>query len=91
MLQTSPVFGDVDANLAKIEEAIGGPGANIDLVVLPELCTTGYQFRDRAPARFRPPGRCPSCRAQRIDGPHLWIESRSADGSKRAGSKRERP
>jgi predicted amidohydrolase len=45
MLQFAPVFGEVQENLRAIEEACADLPA--DLVVLPELCTTGYQFRDR--------------------------------------------
>jgi predicted amidohydrolase len=45
MLQFAPVFGEVEENLRTIEEACTGLSA--ELVVLPELCTTGYQFRDR--------------------------------------------
>lgn len=44
-LQTEPLFGDVDQNLADVEAAIGGLEA--DLLVLPELFSTGYSFRDR--------------------------------------------
>jgi len=45
MVQFAPVFGDARENLRVIEEACADLSA--DLVVLPELCTTGYQFRDR--------------------------------------------
>jgi predicted amidohydrolase len=45
MVQFAPVFGEVQENLKAIESACAGLSA--DLVVLPELCTTGYQFRDR--------------------------------------------
>jgi len=45
MLQFAPVFGEVQENLRSIEQACADLTA--DLVVLPELCTTGYQFRDR--------------------------------------------
>ncbi|MCS6936382.1 MAG: acyltransferase [Candidatus Bipolaricaulota bacterium] len=40
--QFCPVFGDKRANLHKIVEAL--ERANADLLVLPELCTTGYLF-----------------------------------------------
>jgi predicted amidohydrolase len=40
--QFAPEFGNIRANLDKIEETIDG--ADADLIVLPELCTTGYQF-----------------------------------------------
>jgi predicted amidohydrolase len=45
MVQFAPVFGEVEDNLRAIEQACADLSA--DLVVLPELCTTGYQFRDR--------------------------------------------
>jgi predicted amidohydrolase len=40
--QFAPEFGNVPANLDKIEKALLAVEA--ELVVLPELCTTGYQF-----------------------------------------------
>jgi predicted amidohydrolase len=40
--QFAPVFGDKRANLHKIAEAI--ETTNADILVLPELCTTGYLF-----------------------------------------------
>jgi predicted amidohydrolase len=43
-VQTSPVFGEVRAN---IDTALGLVPEGMDLVVLPELFSTGYQFRDR--------------------------------------------
>jgi predicted amidohydrolase len=45
MVQFAPVFGAVEENLRAVEEACAGLSA--DLVVLPELCTTGYQFQGR--------------------------------------------
>jgi predicted amidohydrolase len=45
-LQMLPVLFDVDANLAKIASLLSGVCA--DLIVLPELCTTGYVFGDKA-------------------------------------------
>lgn len=48
ILQFSPRFGDVNTNLAYIEESLTGLDA--DLAVLPELCTTGYQFLSREEA-----------------------------------------
>jgi|Deesub1362B_J571_1020462.scaffolds.fasta_scaffold05936_2 predicted amidohydrolase len=42
--QFAPVFGDREANLRRIESAVTEP---VDLLVLPELCTTGYQFVDQ--------------------------------------------
>ena len=46
-VQTSPVFGEVAAN---IETALAMVPAGCDLVVLPELFATGYQFRTREEA-----------------------------------------
>jgi hypothetical protein len=45
-LQIEPAFGAIDANLARIEQTLLARRA--DLVVLPELVTTGYLFADRA-------------------------------------------
>lgn len=48
--QWDVAFGDVAGNRATIERLLaGGPG--FDLLVLPELCLTGYQFRDADEAR----------------------------------------
>lgn len=41
-VQFNPIFGQVDKNLTQIERLIGHCRA--DLLVLPELCTTGYNF-----------------------------------------------
>ncbi len=53
-MQTSPEFGAKEKNLAAIEAMFesacldGATGScHVDLWVLPELCTTGYQFRTR--------------------------------------------
>lgn len=43
--QFEPVFGEVSKNLDSVEEAVDGK--DFDLLVLPELCTTGYQFTSR--------------------------------------------
>ena len=45
-LQFAPAFGEKDANLTRVAEFLDG--ANADLVVLPELCSTGYIFESRA-------------------------------------------
>ena len=44
LFQFQPVFGDVERNLRQIERGVEGP---LDLLVLPELCTSGYQFTAR--------------------------------------------
>ncbi len=46
-IQSSPVFGEVAANLATTLELVP---AGCDLAVLPELFATGYQFRTAAEA-----------------------------------------
>ncbi len=43
-VQFAPEFGEKEKNLRRIEELLSGNEA--DLWVLPELCTTGYQFKD---------------------------------------------
>ena len=43
--QTRPEFGRTDANLAEIERLAAVAGA--DLLVLPELAASGYEFADR--------------------------------------------
>ena len=43
--QFNPVFGDVKANLGMIVQGLRK--ADADLIVLPELATTGYYFKDR--------------------------------------------
>jgi predicted amidohydrolase len=61
--QLAPVFGDVDINRARASEAIESAArTGADLVVLPELCTTGYAFADESEA----------CElGERADGPTL--------------------
>ncbi|MBN1828845.1 MAG: acyltransferase [Deltaproteobacteria bacterium] len=41
-VQFNPRFGDVEGNLQRIEELLRN--CNLDIVVLPELCTSGYLF-----------------------------------------------
>jgi predicted Zn-ribbon and HTH transcriptional regulator len=44
------------------------------LAVDPPRCLEcGFVFRDRAPARFSTPGRCPRCKSERIAQPRLTI------------------
>ena len=45
VIQTSPVFGEIKNNVEKALEQINKIDA--DLIVLPELCNTGYQFLDK--------------------------------------------
>jgi predicted amidohydrolase len=47
VFQFAPAFGEVDKNLARVEKAVGTSG-RADLVVLPELFATGYQFVSHA-------------------------------------------
>ncbi len=63
-VQTSPRFGAVAHNL---RQALALVPARCDLAVLPELCTTGYQFRSReeALALSEPVPDGPSCRSLR--------------------------
>ncbi len=48
-IQTSPVLGQTDQNLARIEELIRQT-EGADLLVLPELCHCGYRFESRQEA-----------------------------------------
>ena len=47
-IQNNPLFGKVDSNLSKVESLISH--SNADLLVLPELFNTGYQFLNREEA-----------------------------------------
>lgn len=67
LLQFEPWFGEVDENLDSVRSRLAGLRA--DLVVLPELCTTGYQFRDRGEAEKL---------AQPADGPAMGALARIA-------------
>lgn len=59
--QIGPRLGDVAANLELVEKTIADArGAGADLVVLPELCLTGYMLRDMV-----------STVALRLDSPEL--------------------
>ena len=50
-VQMHPFFGDVPANLALIGNVVRtAAAAGAALMVLPELCTTGYMFADRKEA-----------------------------------------
>jgi 5-aminopentanamidase len=49
--QLAPVFGDTDHNRALAADAIETAArAGAQVIVLPELCTTGYAFADRSQA-----------------------------------------
>ena len=48
-VQFDPIFGQVEKNLSTIERLVEGQRA--DLLVLPELCTTGYCFVSKREAR----------------------------------------
>jgi len=49
LFQSNPVFGDVKANLDRVEEVIGRLKA--DMLVLPELFSTGYLFASEEEVR----------------------------------------
>jgi predicted amidohydrolase len=50
--QLAPVFGDLDGNRARAAGAVRAAAqAGATLIVLPELCITGYVFEDEAEAR----------------------------------------
>jgi beta-ureidopropionase len=47
--QFNPQLGDIAYNLRRIEETLSA-ARNLDLIVLPELCNSGYNFRNRKEA-----------------------------------------
>jgi 5-aminopentanamidase len=50
--QLAPVIGDLEGNFARADAAITEAiAAGAEVVVLPELCTSGYMFDDTAEAR----------------------------------------
>lgn len=50
--QLAPVLGDVETNLERSEQAVAeAVSAGAEIVVLPELMTSGYMFSDLAEAR----------------------------------------
>lgn len=63
LLQFAPQPGDVRANLNHIAHVLSG--VNADLIVLPELCTTGYLFasRDEVAKLSEPVPAGPTCEA----------------------------
>ncbi len=63
--QLAPVLGDVQGNLARVAGAVGAAAARgADVIVLPELVTTGYAFTDTEELReLAEPADGPSLRA----------------------------
>ncbi|SGZ58517.1 CIC11C00000002550 [Sungouiella intermedia] len=43
-VQFSPTLGKIEANIAKVNKLLSGVKKDIDLLVLPELSLTGYNF-----------------------------------------------
>lgn len=74
-LQTSPAFGDKERNFQAIEDILGAHagGASIDLLVLPELFSTGYAFASREETETL---------AEAADGPTALFLRRVADRTK---------
>jgi predicted amidohydrolase len=73
--QIAPVVGDGDGNRTRIQAALDGAFAGgADVVVLPELATSGYVFESADEARSL---------AERIDGPTVrsWTASVARTGS----------
>jgi 5-aminopentanamidase len=66
-VQLAPEFGDLTGNRGRAAAAIRDAArAGADLIVLPELCTTGYAFADRAEAlQYSEPADGPSIREWR--------------------------
>jgi len=83
--QLEPVWGDKEANLSRIAAAVRGTGA--DLLVLPELCTTGYQLTREDAERLAEPfpgGPTADALAQlaRAENVHLVVGVAERDGSR---------
>ncbi|MCE5262884.1 MAG: acyltransferase [Deltaproteobacteria bacterium] len=74
-LQYMPVLGDLDQNILKISQLVQTIDA--DLLVLPELCNTGYHFVSRPEAEGLaeevPQGKTTEalCRLAKIKGTHI--------------------
>jgi 5-aminopentanamidase len=89
--QLAPTFGDLDGNRQRAAAAISdAAGAGANLIVLPELCTSGYAFADRAEAlEHSEPADGPSVREWReLAGVHGAVIvagfcERDADGEPR--------
>lgn len=84
LVQLDPVLGDLAGNRDRAVEGIrAATGEGADLVVLPELCSSGYNFSDRAEAL--------SC-AETIPGPttDCWARVATETGSFIAGGVCER-
>ena len=45
-------LGDADYNLSQIKEMVGRTDLDTDIVVLPEMCTTGYTVDPQLLERF---------------------------------------
>jgi len=72
--QLSPVLGDTAGNRARSVDALAvAAERGARLVVLPELCTSGYAFADAAEARAA---------AEPVDGPSVraWHEAAREHG-----------
>jgi 5-aminopentanamidase len=72
--QLAPVLGDLGGNRARAATAIAeAAGRGAQLVVAPELCTSGYGFADAAEARAS---------AEPVDGPSVggWRDLAAAHG-----------
>lgn len=69
--QMNPEFGKVDENLERVSGLLDGK--SFDLMVLPELFATGYQFRDKAEA---------ASFAEDLNGPTInWAVSYAGDNN----------
>mmetsp|Transcript_8859 Transcript_8859/g.14381 ORF Transcript_8859/g.14381 Transcript_8859/m.14381 type:complete len:282 (+) Transcript_8859:305-1150(+) len=49
LVQLEPVYGDIDASCQRADELLSefSEASNVDLVVLPEMALTGYQFKSK--------------------------------------------
>ncbi|HEV3324505.1 MAG TPA: nitrilase-related carbon-nitrogen hydrolase, partial [Puia sp.] len=65
-IQADLLWEDKTANLRRLEEKIDGIGVHTELVVLPEMFSTGFSMR-------------PEALAERMDGPTVdWMRKTAA-------------
>ncbi len=68
---------EVRTHLPHIAKSVAAKGGR--LRVRPAACgACGFEFKDRV--RLAPPGRCPRCRQERIEGPWYEVQCHGKSG-----------